>query len=100
MRVLLESAPPGLDVDVVREHLRGADGVTDVHDLHAWSITSGMPALSAHVTVTDEALDRRGVGAILDELGECVATHFGIDHATFQVEPESHQEHEPGGSHA
>jgi cobalt-zinc-cadmium efflux system protein len=99
VRVLLESAPPGVDVELVRQHLRGAAGVTDVHDLHAWSITSGMPALSAHVTVTDEALARRGVGPILDELGECVSTHFGIDHATFQVEPESHQEHEPGEAH-
>ena len=97
--VLLELAPPGVDVEVVRQHLVGASGVTDVHDLHAWSITSGMPALSAHVTVTDEALASRGVGEILDELGECVATHFGIDHATFQVEPESHREHEPGEAH-
>jgi cobalt-zinc-cadmium efflux system protein len=100
VRVLLESAPPGLDVDLVREHLAGASGVTDVHDLHAWSITSGMPALSAHVTVTEEALASRGVGVILDELGECVHEHFGIEHATFQVEPEQHQDHEPGGSHA
>ncbi len=97
--VLLESAPPGVDVEVVRQHLAGADGVTDVHDLHAWLITSGMPALSAHVTVTDDALRSRGVGQILDELGECVASHFGIDHATFQVEPESHRDHEPGEAH-
>jgi cobalt-zinc-cadmium efflux system protein len=99
LHVLLESAPPGVDMEVVRQHLVGAKGVTDVHDLHAWSITSGMPALSAHITVTNEALETRGVGPILDELGECVATHFGIDHATFQVEPESHQEHEPGDAH-
>ncbi len=97
--ILLEAAPPGVDVEVVRQHLVGASGVTDVHDLHAWQITSGMPALSAHVTVTDEALETRGVGEILDELGECVASHFGIDHATFQVEPESHREHEPGEAH-
>ena len=97
--VLLEAAPPGVDVEVVRQHLAGAAGVTDVHDLHAWQITSGMPALSAHVTVTDEALRSRGVGEILDELGECVATHFGIDHATFQLEPESHRDHEPGEAH-
>jgi cobalt-zinc-cadmium efflux system protein len=97
--VLLEAAPPGLDMERVRHHLAGADGVTDVHDLHAWQITSGMPALSAHVTVTDEALASRGVGRILDDLGECVASHFGIDHATFQIEPESHREHEPGGAH-
>jgi cobalt-zinc-cadmium efflux system protein len=99
LHVLLESAPPGLDVELVRQHLVGAEGVTDVHDLHAWSITSGMPALSAHITVTQEALASRGVGRILDELGECVAAHFGIDHATFQIEPESHQAHEPGDVH-
>ena len=69
LHVLLESAPPGVDIEVVRQHLIGAEGVTDVHDLHAWSITSGMPALSAHMTVTDEALETRGVGRILDELG-------------------------------
>jgi cobalt-zinc-cadmium efflux system protein len=97
--VLLEAAPPGVDVELVRRHLADAAGVTDVHDLHAWQITSGMPALSAHVTVTDAALDSRGVGEILDELGECVASHFGIDHATFQVEPESHRDHEPGEAH-
>jgi cobalt-zinc-cadmium efflux system protein len=97
--VLLESAPPGVDVEIVRQHLAGAEGVTDVHDLHAWSITSGMPALSAHVTVTEEALGDRGVGQILDELSECVASHFGIEHATFQVEPERHRDHEPGGAH-
>ncbi|MET0999970.1 MAG: cation diffusion facilitator family transporter [Marmoricola sp.] len=97
--VLLEAAPPGVDMEVVRQHLVGADGVTDVHDLHAWSITSGMPALSAHVTVTEQALRDRGVGQILDELGECVASHFGIDHVTFQVEPERHRDHEPGEAH-
>ena len=100
LSVLLESAPSGLDVDAVREHLSRAEGVTEVHDLHAWSITSGMPALSAHVTVGDGALEERGVGAILDELGLCVADHFGIEHATFQIEPASHREHEPGADHA
>ena len=99
LHVLLESVPPGVDMEVVRQHLVGAEGAVDVHDLHVWSITSGMHALSAHVTVTNEALETRGVGRILDELGECVATHFGIDHATFQVEPESHREHEPGDAH-
>lgn len=98
--VLLEAAPAGLDVEDVRAHLCRADGVVDVHDLHAWTITSGMPALSAHVTVTDEALAARGVGQILDELTECVGTHFGIDHATLQIEPESHRDHEHDTEHA
>ena len=95
--ILLEIAPPGLDLDVVHDHLLGADGVTDVHDLHAWTITSGMPSLSAHVTVSECALAARGVGGILDELSDCVAEHFGVQHATFQVEPETHRQHEDLG---
>jgi cobalt-zinc-cadmium efflux system protein len=97
--VLLEAAPPGVDVEQVRSHLCVVAGVVDVHDLHAWTITSGMPALSAHVTVTEGSLAERGVGPILDDLTGCVATHFGIDHATFQVEPESHRDHEHDTEH-
>jgi cobalt-zinc-cadmium efflux system protein len=97
--VLLEAAPSGVDVDEVRGHLCGVAGVVDVHDLHAWTITSGMPALSAHVTVTEASLAARGVGALLDDLTGCVAAHFGIDHATFQVEPESHRDHEHDTEH-
>lgn len=96
-RVLLEIAPADLDLDDVRHHLVHAPGVVGVHDLHAWTITSGMTSLSAHVTVTDEALADRGVGAILDALGECVATHFDVRHTTFQVEPQSHEAHEDLG---
>ena len=55
-------AAKGFDVARMREHLLAMDGVTDVHDLHAWTITSGMPSLSAHVTVTGEALAARGWG--------------------------------------
>lgn len=95
--VLLEIAPQGLDLDDVDHHIRHVDGVVDVHDLHAWTITSGMPSLSAHVTVTDEALATRGVGPILDELCGCVAEHFDVRHATFQVEPVSHEAHEDLG---
>jgi len=95
--VLLERTPPGLDLDDVRAHLCGVDGVVDVHDLHAWTITSGIHSLSAHITATDVALADRGVGAILDELSHCVAEHFGVDHTTFQVEPKTHREHEDLG---
>ena len=95
--VLLELAPAGLDLEDVRRHLAEVPGVVDVHDLHAWTITSGMPSLSAHVTVSDEALDEHGVGAILDRLCECAATYFDVRHATFQVEPVGHREHEDLG---
>jgi len=95
--VLLEIAPAGLDLDDVRRHVAAMPGVLEVHDLHAWTITSGIPSLSAHVTVTDEALAEHGVGGILDRLSECVATHFDVRHATFQVEPVSHRSHEDLG---
>ncbi|MCW2773839.1 MAG: cation transporter [Nocardioides sp.] len=95
--VLLEIAPPGLDLDDVRDHLLEMPGVVDVHDLHAWTITSGMSSLSAHVTVTQQALDEQGVGGILDRLCACTAEHFDLRHSTFQVEPVSHQDHEDLG---
>ncbi len=99
--VLLETTPPHLDLEDVRAHLARVPGVVDVHDLHAWMITSGMPVLSAHVTVTDECLERRGVGSLLDEFSGCVASHFAVEHATFQIEPESHRDHEDlGPAHA
>jgi len=92
--VLLETTPAHIDLDDVREHLEEVPGVVDVHDLHAWMITSGMPMLSVHVTVTDQVLGERGVGSLLDEFSGCVAGHFEVDHATFQIEPESHRAHE------
>jgi cobalt-zinc-cadmium efflux system protein len=99
--VLLETTPAHLDLDDVRYHLLQVPGVVDVHDLHAWTITSGMPVLSAHVSVTDGCLAQRGVGSLLDEFSGCVASHFAVDHATFQIEPESHRDHEDlGEAHA
>jgi len=92
--VLLEATPKHIDLDDVRRHLAKVPGVVDVHDLHAWMITSGMPMLSVHVTVTDDVLAKRGVGSLLDEFSDCVASHFEVDHATFQIEPASHREHE------
>ena len=95
--VLLEAAPRHVDLTALREHLREVPGVVDVHDLHAWTITSGMPSLSVHVTVTDAVLAERGVGSLLDEFSDCVAGHFEVAHTTFQIEPESHRDHEDLG---
>src|SRR5512139_976378 len=96
--VLLEASPRHVDLAEVRSHLLEVPGVVDVHDLHAWTITSGMPVLSVHVTVTDACLAERGVGSLLDEFSACVADHFDVDHATFQIEPESHRAHEDLGA--
>ena len=101
VEVLLETVPAHLDLDDVRDHLAKVPGVVDVHDLHAWTITSGMPVLSAHVAVTDDVLAARGVGELLDEFSACVAEHFDVDHATFQIEPVGHRAHEDlGPAHA
>jgi cobalt-zinc-cadmium efflux system protein len=95
--VLLEGTPAGLDLDQVRGHLLRSAGVIDVHDLHAWTITNGMPSLSVHVTVDDTTLKQVGVGALLDRFSACVAEHFEVEHATFQIEPASHRDHEELG---
>ena len=65
--VLLEATPKGMDLDRVREHIRGVPGVLDVHDLHAWTITSGVPVLSAHVVVDEECIDTGRTGQVLDQ---------------------------------
>lgn len=96
--VLLEAAPADFDAEAVRTHLARQPGVVEVHDLHVWTITSGLPSLSVHVAVRDEVLAERGLGAVLDDLTTCVADHFGIRHATIQVEPQSHRAHEDLGA--
>ena len=87
--VLLEATPKGVDLEHVRSHLLAEDGVLDVHDLHAWTITSGLPVLSAHV-VLDEAVLALGNGPVLDRLGECLRGHFDVEHSTLQLEPAGH----------
>lgn len=88
--VLLEASPKNLDVEVARTHMLAVPGVAEVHDLHAWTITSGVPAFSAHVTVTNDVWNERGYHAILDELKACLMSHFDVDHSTIQIEPASH----------
>jgi cobalt-zinc-cadmium efflux system protein len=89
--VLLEATPKDVDLEEVRRHMLETQGVIDVHDLHAWTITSGVNVLSAHVVVSAETLG----GRVLDQLGGCLAEHFDIEHSTFQIEPPSHRDHEP-----
>lgn len=92
--VLLEATPRGIDLDEVREHMKRVPGVVDVHDLHAWTITSGVPALSAHVVVDEECIARGRAGEVLDALGGCLGEHFDTEHCTFQLEPIGHDAHE------
>jgi cobalt-zinc-cadmium efflux system protein len=92
--VLLEATPRGVDIAEVRDHIKQVRGVVDVHDLHAWTITSGVPVLSAHVSVDHACISEGRSGEVLDRLGECLGGHFDVSHCTFQLEPVGHQEHE------
>ncbi|MET7511966.1 cation diffusion facilitator family transporter [Streptomyces sp. NPDC005480] len=94
LNVLLEAAPKGVDMAEVRAHITELPGVLDIHDLHAWTITSGMPVLSAHVVVSSEALNAIGHEKMLHELQGCLGVHFDVEHCTFQLEPVGHAEHE------
>ncbi|MFI9460620.1 cation diffusion facilitator family transporter [Streptomyces xiamenensis] len=95
LEVLLEAAPKDVDIAAVRRHIMDLPGVTDLHDLHVWTITSGMPVLSAHVVVTRETLDAVGHERLLHELQGCLGEHFDVEHCTFQLEPHGHAAHEP-----
>ena len=94
--VLLETTPPGLDLDDVRRHLLVLPHVLEVHDLHASQITSGLPVLSAHVVVEDSCFSDGHAPQILDQLQACLAEHFpvSVEHSTFQLESPAHASHE------
>jgi cobalt-zinc-cadmium efflux system protein len=82
VQILLEGAPPGLDALELGRRLAEAQGVVEVHDLHVWTITSGFPALAAHVLVErgDDCHARRR------ELEELLLREYGIEHTTLQVD--------------
>ena len=96
LAVLMDFTPKELDLAQVRTHMLEVDHVEEVHDLHAWTVASGMPVLTAHVVVRDECLRDGHTEEILDRLQSCMAEHFPvrIQHATLQLEPVSHLEHE------
>ncbi|MGW3564884.1 cation diffusion facilitator family transporter [Streptomyces sp. NPDC000941] len=94
LNVLLEAAPRDVDMDQVRAHILALRGVEGLHDLHVWTITSGMPVLSAHVVVSRRALDAVGHERMLHDLQGCLGEHFDVAHCTFQLEPGGHAEHE------
>ena len=87
VRILLQAAPEGFDLDRLAIDLCAIDGVLGVHDLHVWTLTSEMDAASAHL-VTGSGADSH---AVLDSARQCLAETYGVTHATFQVEPDDHE---------
>jgi cobalt-zinc-cadmium efflux system protein len=97
MHILLEATPDDIDLDEVRTHLLELPEVQSVHDLHAWTLTSSLPVLTAHVVVTDECFNTGEAGRVLDHLQQCLSGHFDVEHSTLQFECAGHLEHEVGG---
>jgi cobalt-zinc-cadmium efflux system protein len=93
IHVLLEGVPRNVQIAHVREHILGVQGVLGLHDLHIWTLTSGMPVMSAHVVVAKETPPQQ----VLDQLCECLAEHFDIGHCTFQIESEDRSRLEHSG---
>ncbi|WP_336031932.1 cation diffusion facilitator family transporter [Geodermatophilus sp. FMUSA9-8] len=93
LRILMEVAPPGVDVAAATRELAAVPGVKEVHDLHIWTLTSGMEAATVHVVVDDVDVDWHG---ILDQTRDILMTRYGVTHPTIQLEPDEHVE-EPVG---
>lgn len=95
-RVLMEATPDEMDIDEVRRHILELPEVVAVHDLHAWTLSSDLPVLSAHVVVEESCITSGSSPRLLAHLQECLAGHFDVEHSTFQIEPEVHAGSEPG----
>jgi cobalt-zinc-cadmium efflux system protein len=87
VRILVQAAPLGTDLEAIEAELQAIDGVVDVHDLHVWTLTSEMDVASVHVMVRD-GTDAHGV---LDRARVVLRDAHGIGHATLQVEPDTHE---------
>ncbi|XVQ11491.1 cation diffusion facilitator family transporter [Spirillospora sp. CA-255316] len=87
LAVLGQHAPAGLDVDAVAGELAAIDGVRDVHDLHLWTLTSGMNVATAHLVTADQA----DAHTVLDRARDLLRDRHAIAHATLQVEPAGHE---------
>ena len=88
IRVLVQAAPIGLDLDRVQTELAAIPGVDDVHDLHVWTLTSDMEVATVHLMVADDSDSH----TVLDQARALLEDTYDIDHATLQVEPASHRE--------
>lgn len=87
LHVLNQGVPAGMTLDAVSDDLAAIEGVVDVHDLHLWTLTSGMNVATAHLVTADETTAH----AVLDQAREVLRERYAIQHATLQVEPRSHE---------
>ena len=89
LRILMEVAPPGMDVKEVRAAILALPGVADVHDLHIWTVTSGLETATGHVVLGEGA----DLHEVLDRVTGLLAADYHVTHATIQCEPADHEDH-------
>jgi cobalt-zinc-cadmium efflux system protein len=89
LRILMQIAPAGLDVKQVQAAILALPGVADVHDLHIWTVTSGLETATGHVVLAEGA----DLHAVLDRVTGLLASQYHVTHATIQCEPAVHQDH-------
>ena len=101
LSVLMEFTPKGLDLNAVRQHIMELDHVIDVHDLHASTVATGLPVLTAHIVVEDNCFTSGHVAQQLKAVQQCVSEHFevAIHHSTFQIETAEIAAQEPAVLH-
>ena len=90
VRILMEAAPPGVDLADVNRRIAAVPGVAGVHDFHLWTLTSGMDAASGHVVLGDGA----DAHAVLDAVTTLLADEYAVVHSTIQCEPAGHTDRE------
>lgn len=91
LRILIQAAPGHVDIDQVEQDLEQLESVDAVHDLHVWTLTSGMEVASVHLRLVD-GCDQQTTHRVLDEARALLRERHGLDHATVQIEPAEHAE--------
>ncbi len=86
IHILLEGAPSGINLQKIIAEIKNVNGVQDIHDLHVWTISSGLNACSGHIIVKDQMVSESA--RIIDEIGTILKTKFKISHTTIQIESE------------
>src|SRR5579872_3505164 len=86
LHIFMEGTPREIKINEILEELGSLDEVVEVHDLHVWSITSNMLAMSVHIKIKDEFTNKRKM--LLDKINKTMDEKFGIDHCTIQIEDE------------
>jgi cobalt-zinc-cadmium efflux system protein len=90
IHILMEGTPPEIDVSLLEDTIKGIPGVAAIHDLHVWTITSGVDSMSCHVVIADMARARE----TLLEINEMMKTKFTLTHTTIQIEDQAMREAE------